>query len=176
MAARVGRRVGSAFAGAWAHPRIPWSFPPPFLTRSAPLTSSRPLVILLVPREMTNGVPAKERVMAAEVSCRDILVSLLANSDWEAIGISDLIGKVQAASRRMKAFGVPCLFVAHRTNSDRYWSDEASYELGLLGSMGLLRLRSSRVEKTGVDYHQYVEMLCGQLPDRTKNMLTQVTR
>ncbi len=114
--------------------------------------------------------------MNAQVVSRDILVSLLANSDWEEIGVSELVQKMQAASHQIKAKGIPCHFVAHRTNGDRYWSDDASYELGLLGSMGLLRLRLSRVEKTHVDYHHYTEMFCSHLPEDAKNILMQVAK
>jgi hypothetical protein len=125
---------------------------------------------------MLRKLPDQESAMSVPVACRDILVYLLANSDWETIDVSDLVEKMDTVSRHVNAQGITCLFVAHRTNSNTYWSDDASYEFGLLGSMGLLRLRSSTVEKTGADYHQYAQMFCARLPDDAQSLLLQLAR
>ncbi len=70
------------------------------------------------------------------------------------------MAEVAASLRRQD---VPAKFVAHATNRESYWSDDASYELGLLFSMGLVSFEGGLLRRTDADYEDMFDVLCADL-------------
>ena len=94
---------------------------------------------------------------------RQILAGLLLDSQWQTIYLSELVKRVKDVCEELKSRGIPSSLEIHRTNSGRYWSDDVNYEVGLLGTMGLLRMNANLVEKADRDYEEDFKLFCAGL-------------
>lgn len=112
--------------------------------------------------------------MSREVGPRQILISLLAGSSWQPKSLDSVVKEMAEVAFRLSELDVTTTFVAHATNKEAYWSDDASYELGLLYSMGLVRFEANIVHKTDADYQDVFDFLCGDLDSDVRGTLARV--
>lgn len=112
--------------------------------------------------------------MCREVGPRQILISMLAQASWEQMSVHDLLARMQEISKQLEAKGATVAFVACSRGETGYWSDDFTYELGLLTSAGFVTVDGEMLARTGADYDSAVRSLCADLDPEIKDALSRV--
>ena len=112
--------------------------------------------------------------MCREVGPRQILISMLAHASWNRKSLHDLLVKMQEVSDRLEAKGATVTFVACSRGEAGYWSDDFTYELGLLSSAGFVTLEGDTLARTDADYDSALRSLCYDLDPEIKDELVRV--
>jgi hypothetical protein len=88
--------------------------------------------------------------------------------------MNELFKRVRNVVSRLREAKVESSFVVHGTGGDCFWSNDVTYEVGLLNSAGLLCLQADMIGKTDANYDEAFEFVCKDLEPKVKAKLREV--
>jgi len=88
--------------------------------------------------------------------------------------VTALVKEMARVASEIESKDIRVSFQAYSPNGVIYWSFDVNYEIGLLGSMGLLRLDGDVVNKTSADYQEARGFLWADLDPEVKEVLQSV--
>ncbi len=114
--------------------------------------------------------------MCREVSVRQILTAMLSESTWDDLSIRDITGETVKIAEKLSSTDAEVHISFRRVNSSSYTSEDVSYELGLLRSIGLISLYNGRVAPTKDNFKDVIPTLFDDLDSDVRENLFSFAR